>query len=59
MFLCSLEFEVPVLFHMLIMIRYWLGEFFNRMEAYPRFLNEVQKRGLMQACEAWSGFLAV
>ena len=34
--------------------RFWLGEFFNRMERYGRYLTDEQKHGLEEACDTWS-----
>ena len=41
------------------MLRFWLAEYFNRMEAYPRFLTHEQRCSLMQACAPWLSHLIV
>ena len=35
--------------------RFWLGEFFNRMERYGHYLTDAEKVGLQEACVAWLG----
>lgn len=36
-----------------MLARYWLNEFFNRMEKNGRFLTPTAKAELEEACESW------
>ena len=36
--------------------RFWLGEFFNRMERYGRYLTDAEKHGLEEASDTWPLF---
>ena len=35
------------------LVRYWLAEFFNMMDKFPRYMNVDERKQLLQACVPW------